>query len=86
MPTPFLVRYDLDNVSPARYVWDAGGNGLPPSGERGPSCQCQRTVPAERTPSPQHRNAGCAGGLEVRPCPAPDCAAVFSGPSAPTRT
>ena len=26
-------------------------------------CRCQRTVPAERVPSPQHRNAGCAGGL-----------------------
>ena len=23
-----LVRCTLDNVSPARYVWDAGGNGL----------------------------------------------------------
>ena len=45
-------------------------------------CQCQRMVPAERVPSPQYRNAVCGGMPEARPCPVPDCAGVFSGPSA----
>ena len=53
-----FVHWNLDNAAPARYVWDAGGNGLTPSSERGPSMSMSEDGPGGARPIPAASQRG----------------------------